>query len=166
MINLITAFDSNYLIGVDNKLPWKYPQDLHYFKKITLNQEVLMGYQTYLSLKSYFKNKPFNFKKTYVATFKKDLQLPNCEVVFDLLKFLKTFSSKKTSHLFVIGGRQIYQQVLPIVNILYITHILNRHKGNVYFPQVNWQEFQLVQKTIETQLIFALYQRKKEFLLC
>ncbi|CAM11420.1 Dihydrofolate reductase [Candidatus Phytoplasma australiense] len=162
MINLITAFDSNYLIGSDNKLPWHYPQDLHFFKKTTLNQEVLMGHQTYLSLKSYFKDKPFNFKKTYVAARNKGLQLDGCEVVFDLLTFLKTFLIQKKSHLFVIGGRQIYQQSLPFVDNLYITYILNRHKGNVYFPPVNWQDFQLIQKTIQPQLIFAFYKRKKD----
>ncbi|GAK74340.1 MAG: dihydrofolate reductase [Candidatus Phytoplasma asteris] len=88
MINLITAFDGNYLIGKDNKLPWHYSQDLQYFKKITLNQNVLIGYETYKSLKSYLKNKLFNFKKTYVASLKHDLELPNCTVVSDLQSFM------------------------------------------------------------------------------
>ncbi|CCP88597.1 dihydrofolate reductase [Candidatus Phytoplasma solani] len=163
MISLITAFDSNYLIGFDNKLPWHYPDDLQYFKKMTFNQEVLMGYQTYLSLKSYFKDKPFYFKKTYVASLQKDLQLPNCEVVFNLANFLKTCATNPNINIFIIGGRQIYRQALPYTKFLYITHILNRYQGNVYFPKIDWQSFQLMQKTIQPQLIFTLYQRKNEF---
>ncbi|MBS2126204.1 dihydrofolate reductase ['Fragaria x ananassa' phyllody phytoplasma] len=162
MIYLITALDSNNLIGKDNQLPWHYPQDLCYFKQMTVNQNVLMGYETYKSLKQYFKTKPFNFNKTYVASFNKDLQLPDSEVVNDLSIFWKKFVNQTTANLFVIGGGKIYQQAIPYVDILYITHILERHQGNVYFPPINWQQFQLVTKVIQPQLIFATYQKGKK----
>ncbi|MBS2993955.1 dihydrofolate reductase ['Santalum album' aster yellows phytoplasma] len=157
MINLITAFDGNYLIGKDHKLPWHYSQDLQYFKKITLNQNVLMGYETYKSLKNYFKKKPFNFKKTYVASLKHDLELPNCTVVSDLQSFM---ASDAAQDIFIIGGGKIYQQTLPWVTTLYITHILQRHQGNVFFPKIDLSQYQLIQKEIHPQLIFAIYQKK------
>jgi dihydrofolate reductase len=163
MINLITAFDGNYLIGKDNKLPWHYPQDLKYFKKNTINQNVLMGYKTYKSLKSYFKNKPFNFKKTYVMSLKHDLQLVNCTVISDLNFFL---ASEASQDIFIIGGGQIYQKTLPWATTLYITHILKRHQGNVFFPHIDLSRYQLIKKEIHPKLIFAVYQKKSGITKC
>ena len=67
MIKMIWAMDENWLIGKDNLLPWHYPKDLQYFKNKTKNEAVLMGHQTYLSLKTYYKKRKLPFKKVYVA---------------------------------------------------------------------------------------------------
>ena len=56
-IKLITAYDKNKLIGVDNKLPWDLPEDLKHFKKSTLNKTIIMGKNTYLSLKKPLPNR-------------------------------------------------------------------------------------------------------------
>ena len=50
MISMILAMDINNLVGKNNDLPWHYPEDLQYFKNVTLNKKVLMGYNTYLSI--------------------------------------------------------------------------------------------------------------------
>ena len=50
MLALIVAVDDNFLIGKDNELPWYEPEDLKYFRSVTLNKAVLMGYNTYLSI--------------------------------------------------------------------------------------------------------------------
>ena len=50
MICLIWAMTKDNLIGKGNDLPWHYKEDLQYFKKTTMNKDVLMGYNTYLSI--------------------------------------------------------------------------------------------------------------------
>ena len=50
MLAIIVAMDLNNLIGKNNDLPWNYPEDLQYFKQVTLNKKVLMGYNTFLSI--------------------------------------------------------------------------------------------------------------------
>ena len=50
MIAMILAMDKNNLVGKGNDLPWNYPEDLKYFKKVTLGKDVFMGYNTYLSI--------------------------------------------------------------------------------------------------------------------
>ena len=50
MLSIIVAMDKNRLIGRGNDLPWHYPEDLAYFKKVTMGKSVLMGYNTYLSI--------------------------------------------------------------------------------------------------------------------
>lgn len=85
MISLIAALDSNFLIGDGNKLPWHYREDLLFFKK-SINQNVLMGLNTYKSLESYYKGKPFPFAKVYVASHS-SISFPNINLVSDLKFF-------------------------------------------------------------------------------
>ena len=154
MISMIWAMDENWLIGKDNVLPWHYPKDLAYFKNMTKDQAVLMGDMTYLSLKSYYKTKPLPFKKNYVANIN-DVNYPDAVHVKDLFEFLKTTKED----IFVIGGKTIYQLALPYANRLYITYVLKTHEGNVYFPSFDLSQFKLIEKRLDDQLIFAVYER-------
>ncbi len=154
MISLIWAMDENWLIGKDNVLPWHYPKDLAYFKKMTKDKAVLMGELTYQSLKGYYKSKPLPFLRNYVANLE-DKIYEDAIRVSDLHQFLKTTEE----NLMVIGGRTIYQLSLPYADRLYITYILKSHEGNVYFPQFDFSQFKLVEKTMEDGLIFAVYER-------
>ncbi|CAP18508.1 Dihydrofolate reductase [Candidatus Phytoplasma mali] len=155
MISLITALDPNFLIGNCNMLPWHYPQDLKFFKKMTNNKNVLMGYCTYKSLKKYYKNKNFLFQKTYVASFDQSLQLPDAIVINNLFNFLKNIQDE----IIIIGGSQIYKQTLPYINILYVTHILTRFQGDSFFPFVNLKKYKIVSKKIYPELIFVEYHK-------
>ena len=74
MIKLIWAMDKNWLIGKENKIPWHYKEDLLYYKEKTAGQIVLMGDNTYFSLKGYYKTKPLPYAKIYVASLN-DLKL-------------------------------------------------------------------------------------------
>jgi dihydrofolate reductase len=155
MISLIWAMDENWLIGKDNVLPWHYPKDLAYFKAHTKDQAVLMGDMTYQSLKSYYKTKPLPFGQIFVANLV-DTFYPDALLVKDLHHFLSTYQG----NLFVIGGKTIYQLALPYADRLYITYVLKTHEGNVYFPPFDLSLFNLIEKTIEEGLIFAVYERK------
>lgn len=154
MIKMIWAMDENWLIGKDNLLPWHYPKDLNYFKKMTKNEHVLMGDLTYQSLKTYYKTKPLPFKKMYVASIN-DVHYSDATHVKDLFKFLK----EEKEDIMVIGGKTIYQLCLPYAQKLYITYILKRHEGNVFFPTFDLSAFKLVHKQLTDELIFAEYER-------
>jgi dihydrofolate reductase len=154
MISLIWAMDENWLIGKDNLLPWHYPKDLAYFKAKTKNQTVLMGDMTYDSLKSYYKQKPLPFGKIYVANLV-ERTYEDATLIKDIHAFLKDTKED----VMVIGGKTIYQLALPYANRLYITFVLGRHEGNVYFNRFDLSVFKLIEKTIEDGLIFAVYER-------
>ena len=68
MKSLIVAIGVNGLIGKGNDLPWNYPEDLKYFKKVTLNKDVFMGYNTYLSIVNRI-GKPLPKRNNYVLTY-------------------------------------------------------------------------------------------------
>lgn len=155
MISLIVALDPNFLIGNKNMLPWHYPKDLIFFKKVTFSKIVLMGYLTYLSLKKYYKNKPFSFKKVYVASFDKSLKLSDALVINDVISFLKNI----TENIIIIGGKQIYQQAIPYVDVLYVTHILKRFKGDTFFPFLDFNKYKIISKKNDVELIFVEYKK-------
>ncbi|KAB8121930.1 MAG: dihydrofolate reductase [Candidatus Phytoplasma cynodontis] len=165
MISLIAAFDSNLLIGKDNKLPWHYSEDILFFKEQTFQKEVLVGSKTYFSLMGYYKKKKLPFKTIYIANSKFDpnINIDNLKekiiLINDLILFLKKKCEEK-KEIIVIGGSQIYQQSLPFVNKMIITHILRRYQGNKFFPIFDYNDFTIKKKKISNELIFVTYIRK------
>ena len=99
MLSIIVAMDKNRLIGRGNDLPWHYPEDLAYFKKVTMGKSVLMGYNTYLSIFNRL-HKALPGRTNYVLTSKQTL--PEGIIVKNLTEFWKTKSTKK----FLLSGKK------------------------------------------------------------
>ena len=159
MISLIWAMDINWLIGVDDKLPWHYKEDLMYFKEKTAGKTVLMGDKTYYSLKGYYKTKPFPYGKIYVASLD-NLELEDATVINNINEFLENFP--KEEDLWVVGGSTIYRFSLPYADYLYITHVMKSHEGNMYFPKFDLEnDFKVLSKRYSEPLCFAVYERVK-----
>ncbi len=157
MINMIWAMDKNWLVGKDNKLPWHFKEDLIYYKSKTEGKIVLMGDNSYYSLKSYYKNKPLPYGKIYVASLL-DLKLDDAEVVNDVISFLQNFP--KEEELWVVGGATIYKFSLPYADNLYITHVDGEYEGDAYFPKFDLEnDFKLISSRISNNLNFAVYER-------
>ena len=87
MIAMVLAMDVHGLIGKNNDLPWHFPEDLKYFKSLTLNHTVLMGRKTFESIINRL-GKPLPNRDNVVLT-SKDIQYPNVQVIRDLDAFLK-----------------------------------------------------------------------------
>lgn len=156
MLALIVAVDDNFLIGKDNELPWYEPEDLKYFRSVTLNKAVLMGYNTYLSIIER-NGKPLPKRQNYVLTYEKELPLGGI-VVKDLDKLIKDYED---SELYIMGGKMVYETLLPRVDYLYLTRVKGTHEGNVYFPKINFEEFELVSSNGQGNLTFEVYKRIK-----
>ncbi len=154
MISMIWAMDENWLIGRDNALPWHYKEDLLYYKRVVENQIVLMGHETYQSLKGYYKTKPLPYKKIYVCNLE-DKDYEDAILVKDINGFLK----ENKEEIYIVGGRTIYKLALPYADRLYITFVLKAHRGNVYFPKFDLNEFKVINKKMSPELIFAVYER-------
>lgn len=164
MISLIVAIGVNNLIGKDNDLPWNYPEDLKYFKKVTMGKDVIMGENTFYSIESRL-NHPLPKRKSIVATLNKDFHYEKegyvVEVVHDYIAFLKEHMGKVEDEMFIIGGKQIYSLSLDYVDRMYITHVNKEYEGNVFFPTIDYSKFNKISSTISGDLEFAVYERKK-----
>lgn len=156
MINLIFAMDTYFLIGNDNKLPWRIPHDLKYFRDTTKDKIVVMGRLTYQSMKQSFKNGKLPWQKMYVISRDVNLVLPDAVVINDLERFLK----EAKEELFIIGGSQIYKIALPYADVLYITHVLGSYNGDAYFPKINLSNYKVVWKEYQEKVIFTKYMRR------
>ncbi len=155
MIKLIWAMDQDNLVGIDNLLPWHYKEDLLFFKSMTKDKEVVMGYNTYQSLLGYYKTKPLPFGKINVAT-RKNIEINNVNVVNDYKSFIKNYSGEE---LMVIGGKEIYELSMAYADLLYVTVINKSHEGNVYFYP-DFTSFKLVETKVSGVLEFKTYKKE------
>ncbi len=158
MISLIVAFDENRLIGVDNKMPWHFKEDLQYFKQTTLHHDVLMGRKTFESILSY-NNCPLPKRHNVVLSRSFDYSHEDVTVINDLKGYLTAYPVDK--ELFVIGGASIYEQALAIADRLYITHVKGDYTGDTYFPMYDASLFTCIKEDVCGPLVFAVYERKK-----
>ncbi len=156
MISIIVAIGKKGIIGKGNDLPWYYPEDLKYFKKMTFNKSVFMGYNTYLSI--YNRNgKALPNRTNYVLTYEDTL--PGEGIV---VKDLEQFTKKHEEEVFCIGGKMIYKMVLPYAKRLYITRVNKEYDGDVYFPEYDESLFELISSIESGDLTFEVYERKAD----
>ena len=145
-INLIWAQDKNGGIGKNGKLPWHIPEDLKFFKRVTMGHPVIMGRKTYHSIGAALPG-----RTNIVVPRNKDFEAADADVVHDLSEALT--KAKATEELwrpdggreeiFVIGGADIYGQALPEAQRIYMTEVHQEHPGDAFFPELaegEWKE--------------------------
>src|SRR5687767_7714810 len=110
-ISLIAAQAQNRVIGKNNDLPWKLPDDMKFFMQTTKGHYVIMGRKNYDSLHEKFK--PLPHRTNIVVTRQKDFKAPGCVVVHSVEKALEIARENKEEETFIIGGAEIYTQSLP-----------------------------------------------------
>jgi len=142
-INLIAAMANNRTIGMNNQMPWHLPADLKHFKAITLKHPVIMGRKTYQSI-----GKALPGRRNIVVTRDPDFCLDDAEVVNDLDRAVKLCDD--VSDIMIIGGANIYNQMLDQADRLYLTFIDLDVKGDTFFP--DWQRLGFQQTSTEAHL--------------
>ena len=155
MISLIWAMDKNNLVGKGDKIPWHIKEDLLYYKSKTNGQTVLMGDQTYFSLKGYYNDKPLPYGKIYVATIDKNLKIDGVTMIYDLVSFLEN----NKDDLWVVGGATIYKISLPYADRLYISFVKGEYEGDRYFPQIDFSKYNLVWENDTDKVRYTLFER-------
>jgi dihydrofolate reductase len=134
MISVIVAVDLNNAIGLNNQLLCYLPDDLKYFKRVTSGNTVIMGRHTCDSLPV----KPLPNRKNIVIS-KTLTALPDgCTLVQSVEEACNQCNSAEEC--FVIGGAQIYAQMLPIAQKLYVTRIHHSFDADVWFPEIKDEE--------------------------
>ena len=157
MVSIIVAFDKNRVIGINNKLPWHFKEDLAYFKEVTMGHDLLMGRLTFESILSY-QNKPLPGRHHFVATRKASYDFKEVTTISDVDDFIETYPVEK--ELFVIGGAKIYHQLVDKVDRLYVTHVHDEFTGDAWFPEVDFDQWAVVCRKNSEKLSFVVYERK------
>lgn len=145
-LSLIVALARNHTIGIDNKLPWYLPNDLKYFKQVTMGKTIIMGRKTYESI-----GKPLPGRTNIVITRQADYVPPNAN---DSVKVVASLPAAQAlaeqlglingqDEAMIIGGAEIYTQALPLVDRMYLTEVHAEVDGDAFFPEFDrsqWQE--------------------------
>lgn len=139
-IILIVAYSKNRVIGKDNKLLWHLTDDMKFFKKMTQNQTVLMGKNTYWSLPEKFRPLP-NRNNIVLTTKPFENTFENLTVFNNIENTLNTLKNEGLEQLFVIGGSQIYEAFLPFADEILATEVDAIIEGDAYFPIFDESEF-------------------------
>lgn len=141
IISMIAALSQNRVIGKNNDLPWKLPDDMKFFMEKTKRHPVIMGRKNYDSIPPKFK--PLPDRTNIVVTRQKNFEAPGCLVVDSLEKALSKAGNVETNEIFIIGGAEIYKLGLPYANRLYLTEIQATIDGDTFFPVFDldvWRE--------------------------
>ncbi len=132
-ISLVVAMDESGLIGRNGQLPWRLPEDLRHFRRLTLGKTVLMGRKTWDSL-----GKPLEGRRNWVLSRDRTFRPPGCEVFGTLDEAL---AAHRDGELVVIGGAELYRQALPHAQTVHLTRVHARVQGDTHFPAWNAGEF-------------------------
>jgi dihydrofolate reductase len=135
-LSLILAASQNGVIGANNRLPWRLPADLAYFKRLTLGHSVVMGRKTYESI-----GRPLPGRANIIITRQANFQADGCHVVhsFDAALAL----CPPDDEVFIIGGADIYRQALPRADKIYLTRLHADFTGDLLMFELDpalWQE--------------------------
>ena len=146
MISAIVAIDENWGIGFNGELLEKIPEDMEHFKKLTTDNIVVMGRKTWDSLP----NPPLPDRLNIVLS--RYYLIPACEhticMTLESLKYVIDNKDRFSEDIFIIGGGQIYKELLPFCERVYITKIFKSHNNvDTYFPTLEQKEWEITHQS-------------------
>lgn len=142
MLSIIVAKAKNNVIGKNNELIWKLPEDLKRFKQLTTGHTIIMGRKTFESLGRVLPN-----RKHIIFSQNPDFKVndENVEIVHSMLQIQEYIESEEEH--FVIGGAMIYNLLMPYVTKMYVTQIDKEFEGDAFFPRIDENIWKVIEKS-------------------
>jgi len=151
---MIVAHDPNLVIGKGGGLPWHYSEDLKYFKQTTMGHPILMGRTVFEELDE----KPLPGRENIVLSRSRNYEhVPTFSSIEKALSYLSD-----EEIVFCLGGGEVYRQLLPRTDKLFVTEIHQSYEGDTYFPEYRddigstWKEIKREEQEV---LSFVVYER-------
>lgn len=151
MLSLIAAVAENGVIGANGALPWRLPDELAHFKRMTLGKPVVMGRRTFDSL-----GRPLPGRTNVVLSRASDFGPPGVFVARDLDAALALVGD--APEVVVIGGAALYAEALPRAQRIYLTRVHARPDGDVRFPELDpadWRQSLVLEHPADARHAFA-----------
>lgn len=137
IVSLMVAVAENGIIGADNALPWRLPDDMKWFRRHTIGKPVIMGRKTFESLGA----RPLRDRPNIVMTRDKDFAAPGCIVVDSVQAALA--AAGDADEAMVIGGESVFAAFLERTDRVYLTRVHAEIEGDTRFPELDfsrWRE--------------------------
>ncbi len=135
-ISIIVAAAANNVIGVAGGLPWHLPEDLKRFKEVTMGKPMIMGRATYDSI-----GRALPGRTSIVVTRQAGFEAEGCIVVDSIDAAIE--AAGDVEEIMVIGGGEIYRQVLPHADRIYMTRLQAELEGDTRFPELDMDEWEV-----------------------
>ena len=139
-ISLVVAAATNNVIGKDNQLLWKLPNDMRFFKNVTWGMPVIMGRKTFESLVE-----PLKGRKNIVLS-RQAAEAEGAVVVKSLDDALFLARQMDVKEVMVVGGGEIYIQAMEKARRIYLTRVEAEPEGDTYFPAIDPKKWRLVRQ--------------------
>ena len=133
-ITLIAAVGKNLELGINNTLIWSIPEDLKFFRDNTMGKTIVMGMNTLNSLPKLLPN------RRHVVLTRKNIEIDSCIIVHSIEELL-TYIESLDEEIMIIGGAQIYNQMIEYANKMLLTEIDDSCDADVYFPSFSMEDF-------------------------
>lgn len=127
LVSIIVAASENNTIGKNNQLPWHLPDDLKYFKKLTMGHHIIMGRKTYESI-----GKPLPGRTSVIITRSMDYKAEGCVVKNTLKDAIEFCKNQNETEAFVIGGAEIINLSEKLADKIYLTKVHAQVEGDVF----------------------------------
>ena len=133
-LGLIVARSENNVIGKNGRIPWDIPGEMSQFRGLTLGNAVVMGRRTFEEI-----GRPLPGRKTIVVSASKRFEGENVSTVGTLKEALDKADSESV---YIAGGYGLYNEALPLVNVMYITEVrIFIEGGDTFFPEFDAGDF-------------------------
>lgn len=127
-INIVAAVGKNNELGKDNKLIWRFKEDLKFFKELTMGSPIVMGRNTFESIDGVLPG------RTNIVISRNEILNDKIELYKSIKEFLNAYRDYD-GDVFIIGGSIIYKEFIDLATELYLTEIdATDAKADVYFP--------------------------------
>ncbi|MBS1948780.1 MAG: dihydrofolate reductase [Bacteroidetes bacterium] len=140
-ISLIVAASENNVIGKDNQLLWRLPNDMKFFKNTTWGMPVIMGRKTFESMNG----DPLPGRFNFVVTHQQKWETGSAKVktAYSLEEAIGLAKLTDCREVFIIGGGKVYEESMPLADKIYMTRVHTVTDGDTFFPEINQTEWQL-----------------------
>ncbi len=139
VISLIWAMADNRVIGIENRLPWKLPADMQWFRKNTLGKPIIMGRLTFES----FGAKALPGRRNIIISRDTDYSAGKNADDIEVYNSIEAAldAVKGVEEVMIIGGMSLYKQALSMADRLYMTLIHADLEGDAWFPEFDTQQW-------------------------
>ncbi len=142
LISIIVAIADDNAIGIENRLPWKLPVDMRWFRLHTLGKPVVMGRKTFES----FGGKPLPDRTNIVVTNDLNYKPEGALVAHSIDEALSLAGD--VDEVMIIGGDSFYRQMLPRADLFYLTRVHGTFEtADAWFPEFDMNEWEELEST-------------------
>ena len=138
IISLIVAMDRNRGIGIENRLPWRLPDDMKRFRRLTMGHHLLVGRKTFASI-----GKALPGRTMIILTRNPAFTATGCLVVHSIEQAIEIARTRGENELFIGGGSELYRETIPLAARIYLTEVDAEMEVDTYFPELDlnqWNE--------------------------